>query len=130
MLSERFSSDRVTTVLEWTLSSSLIQYPQLLQNVTVSIVPDSDLGWKCCSVYYIGNTSVQLTLLYNSLYNVSIVQPATCEQLTQAALIDLKYSKFDVIYHRDNSPIANIIIIMQASVSIHPHLLMLASVIV
>ena len=57
-LSERFSSDRVTVVLELTLSSSLTHYPQLLQNVNVGIVPDSGM-----EVLLLGNMSVQLTLL-------------------------------------------------------------------
>ena len=91
--SERFSGDSVTAVLEWALSSSLTQYPQLLQNVSVSIVPNSGV-----EMLLLGNTSVQVTLLYNTLYNVSIVQPATCEQLSQEAFTELKYSKFDVIH--------------------------------
>ena len=94
LLLERFSSDRVTAVVEWTLSSSLAQYPPLLQNMSVSIVPDSVV-----EMLLLGNTSVQLILLYNTLYTVSIVQPATCEQLSQEAFIELKYSKFDVIDH-------------------------------
>ena len=81
-------------VLEWTLSSLLTQYPQLLQDVSVSVVPDFGV-----EMLLLGNTSVQLTLLYNTLYNVSIVQPATCEQLSREAFIEFKYSKFDVIYH-------------------------------
>ena len=93
MLSERLNfSDRVTAVLKWTLSSSLTQYPQLLLNASASIVPDSGV-----EMLLLGNASVQLTLLYNTLYNVSILQPATCEQLSQKAFIELKYSKFDVI---------------------------------
>ena len=94
MLSERFSSDRITAVLEWTLSSSLTQYPQLLQNVTVRIIPDSGV-----EMLLLGNTSVQVILLYNTLYNVSIIQPATREQLSQAAFTEIKYSKLDVIDH-------------------------------
>ena len=96
MLSERPSSDRVTALLEWAHSSSLIQYQQLLQNISVSIVPD--LGVE---VLLLGNKNVQVTLLYNTLYNVSIVQPATCEQLSQVAFIELRYGnsklKLDVI---------------------------------
>ena len=91
---ERFSSDRVTAVLEWTLSSTLIQYPQLLQDVSVSIVPDFGV-----EMLLLGNMSVQLTLLYNTLYNVSILQSATCEQLSQAAFIELNFSKFNFIDH-------------------------------
>ena len=94
MQSRQFSSDRVTVVLEWTLLSSLSHYPQLLRDVSVSIVPDSEV-----EMLLLGNTSVHLTLLYNTLYNVSIIQPATCEQLSQAAFIELKYSKFIVIDH-------------------------------
>ena len=86
LLSERPSSDRVTAVLEWALSTSLIQYQQLLQNISVSIVPDSGV-----EMLLLGNKNVQVTLLYNTLYNVSIVQPATCEQLSQVAFIELIY---------------------------------------
>ena len=81
-------------VLEWTLSRSLTQYLQLLQNVNVIVVPDTGV-----EMLLLGNTSVQLTLLYNTLYNVSIVQPATCKQLSQEAFIELKYSRFDVVDH-------------------------------
>ena len=57
----QFSSDRVTDVLEWTLSNSISQYPQLLQNVSVSVVPD-----LVVEMLLIGRTSVRLTLLYNA----------------------------------------------------------------
>ena len=88
--SEQFSSDRVMVILEWTLSDLLSRYPQLLQNVSVVVVPDLKVE---ISVMFIGNTSVQLTLLYNTLYNVSIIQPATCEQLSQTAVLELNYSE-------------------------------------
>ena len=96
LLMERFSSDRLMAVLEWTLSCTLIQYPLLLhvQDVNVSIVPDYEV-----EVLLLGNRSVQLTLPYNTLYNVSIVQPAACKKLSQEAFIEFKYSKFDVIDH-------------------------------
>ena len=89
--SEQFTIDRVTAVLEWTLSNSLSQYPQLLGDISVDVVPD--FGVK---MLLLGNTGVQLTLLYNTLYNVSIVQPAKCKQLSQAVFIELKYSELNV----------------------------------
>ena len=91
--SEQFTIDRVTAVLEWTLSNASSQYPQLLGNVSVDIVPDSGM-----EMLLLGNTCGQLTLLYNTLYNVSIVQPATYEQLSQAAFIGLRYSKLKLPY--------------------------------
>ena len=84
-------------VLEWTLSNTLSQYPQLLQNVSVSVVPELEV-----EMLSIRNTSVRLTLLYNTLYNVSIIQPATCEQLRQAAFTVLNYSKFSAIDYHNN----------------------------
>ena len=85
-------------VLEWTLSNTLSRYPQLLQNISVSIVPDSEV-----EMLLIRNTSVRLTLLYNTPYNVSIIiQPVTCERLRQAAFIVLNYSKFNVIEYHSN----------------------------
>ena len=88
MQSEQFSSDRVMVILEWTLSDLLSRYPQLLQNVSVAVVPYLEV-----EIMLIGHTSVRLTLLYNMPYNVSIIQPATCEQLRQTAFIKLNYSK-------------------------------------
>ena len=49
--SEQFTIDRVTAVLEWTLSNSLSQYPQLLGNVSVDIVLNSGV-----EMLLLGNT--------------------------------------------------------------------------
>ena len=86
--SEQFTSDRVMVTLKWTLSTSQIYYQQLLQNVSISVVPDLEMA-----ILFIGNMSVQLTLQYNSLYNVSVTQPGFCGRFDQTISIDLNYSK-------------------------------------
>ena len=96
--SEQFLRDRVMVVLEWMVSDTLLsRYPQLLLSVSVDVVPDRDV-----ETMFFGSMRVHLTLLYNTLYNVSIIQPAICEQLSQAAYIKLNYSKFYVIEYHNN----------------------------
>ena len=88
--SEEFFSDRVlvTVLLEWTISLSQIYYQQLLRNVSVDIAPDPEV-----IMTNIENMSVQLTLQYNTLYNVNITQPGICGQPNQTTFIQLNYSK-------------------------------------
>ena len=75
-------------LLELTLSNSLGRYQQLLlPNVSINIVPDPEVD------PFIGNMSIQLTLPYNTLYNVSVTQPGICGQPNQTAFIELNYSK-------------------------------------
>ena len=76
-------------ILEWTLLNSLSRYRQLLQNTSVNVVPD--LG---VAIMFIGNMSIQLTLPYNTLYNVSVTRPGICGQPNQTAFIELSYSKY------------------------------------
>ena len=85
--SEQFSSDRVMVVLEWTSSNLLSQYPQLLQNIIVDVAADLE-----AKTMLVGRNGVRLILLYNMPYNVSIIQLAICDQLSQAAFIELNYS--------------------------------------
>ena len=75
-------------MLEWTIFLSQINYQQLLQNISINVVPDPEVP-----MMYIGNRTLQLTLLYNTLYNVSITQPGICRQPNQIAFIGLSYSK-------------------------------------
>ena len=84
---EQFSSDGVTVNLEWTLLYSQVYYQQLLQNVIVNVDPPLD------NVMFTGSTRVQLVLLYNTLYNVSVTQNSTCEGLVQPTFLELNYSK-------------------------------------
>ena len=79
-------SDRITVQLEWTISLLQIYYQQLLQNVSIDVVPDNGV-----TVAYTGNRTLQLTLQYNTLYNVSLTQPGICGQPNQTAFIGLKY---------------------------------------
>ena len=89
--SEEFLSDRVVVMLEWTLDlSNLNHYLQLLllPNVSIDVIPNSEV-----IVMFFGNMSVQLTLPYNTMYNVSITQPGICGQPNQMVFIELSYSK-------------------------------------
>ena len=78
-------SEIITVQLEWTISLSQIYYQQLLQNVSIDVVPDNGV-----TVAYTGNRTLQLTLQYNTLYNVSLTL-GICGQPNQTAFIELKY---------------------------------------
>ena len=78
--------ERITVQLEWTVLLSQIYYQQLLQNISVHVVPDPEM-----TTVNTGNRTLQLTLAYNTLYNVSITQPGICGQPNQTAFIELKH---------------------------------------
>ena len=84
--SAQLKSEIITVKLEWTVSLSQIYYQQLLQNVSIDVVPDTGV-----TVAYTGNRTLQLTLQYNTLYNVSLTQPGICGQPNQTTFIKLKY---------------------------------------
>ena len=86
-LSEQFSSDEISVICKWNVSNVQIYYQQLLQNVSINVVPNPIV------IRYAGNRNFQLTLLYNTLYNVSITQPGICGQPNQTVFIKLNYSK-------------------------------------
>ena len=88
-LSEQFSSDGISVVFKWNVSNILIYYQQLLQNVSINVVPGL--------VPITETGTFQLMLLYNTLYNVSITQPGICGQPNQTILIKLSYSKYLLI---------------------------------
>jgi hypothetical protein len=81
----------VTVTLEWSLLNSQSYYQQLLSNVSVNVVPQLN------NVIFTGNMSIQLTLSYNTLYNVSITQHSDCQQLIRTELLELDYSKVYII---------------------------------
>ena len=85
--SEQLSSDNITVVSEWNVSNLQIYHQQLLQNVSINVVPDP------VEIMYTGNRTFQLTLLYNTLYTVNITQPGICGQPNQTVIIELSYSK-------------------------------------
>ena len=86
--SEQFSSDGVTVNLEWTLLNSQVYYQQLLRNVSINVDP------QLSNVMFTGNMRVQLTLSYNTLYNVSVTQHSICQQLIiRTTFLELNYSK-------------------------------------
>ena len=85
--SEQLSSDNIMAVFEWNVSNLQIYHQQLLQNVSINVVPDP------VEIMYTGNRTFQLTLLYNTLYNLNITQPGICGQPSQTFFIELSYSK-------------------------------------
>ena len=86
---ERTLSDGVVAILEWMLSNSLGRYQELLlPNISVSVVPNPE-----ADIMFIGNTTIQLTLSYNTLYYVSVTQPGICGQPNQTVLIEKNYGK-------------------------------------
>ena len=87
LLSEKFSSDGISVVYQWNVSNVQIYYQQLLGNVSITVIPNTMF------IMYKGNRTPQLTLLYNTLYNVSLTQPGICGQPNHTASIALIYSK-------------------------------------
>ena len=69
MESEWYGSESVTVTFEWT------QERDILYNVTVYPLPVVD--------YYVGSTRIQITVLYNIQYQVS-VSATICEHITTA----------------------------------------------
>jgi hypothetical protein len=90
--SEQFSSNEVTVTLEWTLLNSQSYYQQLLSNISVNAVPQLN------NVMPTGNMRVQLTLSYNTPYNVSVTQHSTCQLLIRTTFLLLNYSKLSLDY--------------------------------
>ena len=90
---EQFTSNSIEIILKWTLSnsSSYNYYQQLLQNASVNIVPELEVV-----IMFFRNMSAQLTLPYNTLYNVSVTQPGICGRFNQTVFIELNYSKHDM----------------------------------
>ena len=69
------------------LTSMTYYRQQLLPNISINVVPDIWLD-----ALLIGNMSVQImSLQYNTLYNVSLIQPGICGQPNQSASIELSY---------------------------------------
>ena len=85
--SEEFLKDGIIVSLEWTLLNSQSYHQQFLHNISVSAVPQLN------NVMFTGDMRAQLTLSYNTLYNVSVTQHSTCRQLTGTTFIELSYSK-------------------------------------
>ena len=69
---------------EWNVSYIPIYYQQ---NISINVVPNP------VAIMYAGNRTFQLSLLYNTLYNVSIIQPGLCAQPNQTVFIELNYCK-------------------------------------
>lgn len=75
-----FGSDGATVNLEW-IQESGVSY-------NVSVIPP-------VAVRATGSTSVQLTVGYNTLYNVSVIAKTHCDHTT--TVIGLIYGEFSLI---------------------------------
>ena len=78
MVSKANFSDNVTVTVEYT-------QPAVYSTYTVTVVP-------LVPIVFFGNTSCQLTIPYNTEYNLSVEAAAPCTPNT-AASIRLKYSE-------------------------------------
>ena len=85
--------------MEWILLNSQLYYQQFLHNVSISADPPLN------NLMFIGNMKAQLTLSYNTMYNVSITQYSTCQQLVRTKSLLLNYSKLYVIIVHKNEMI-------------------------
>ena len=79
---EEFGTENVTVTLEWLdLDSRIVSYD-------VSIIPPS-----ISMMWLTGNTSVQLLLLYNTPYYLS-VNAILCGQTSETAITRLSYGEY------------------------------------
>ena len=88
--SEEFLSDGVIVNLEWTLLNSQSYYQQFLHNISVTVEPQLN------NVIFTENMRVQLTLSYNTLYNVTITQNSVCQTLIRTMSFERIYSRLRV----------------------------------
>ena len=80
IISEQFQNKNITVTLEWIqVNNSLVSYH-------VSIIPQT------AALSYNGDTQAQVTIPYNTLYNVSISTVIPCG-LSTTTSIALSYSK-------------------------------------
>ena len=76
--SEQFGMDGVTVILEWSQENNGTSH-------NVSVVP-------LVAIWSTGSTRVQLTVLYNTLYNVSVVA-TLCGRHNATTTVELSYGK-------------------------------------
>ena len=79
--SEQFSSRHVTVVLDWMQATESIVY-----SYNIHVVPEVE-------VMFSGSTMAQLTLSYNTRYNVSVVATHLCRLASVFSSIELYYRK-------------------------------------
>ena len=77
---EQYSVNNITITVEW------IQQFGAVYMYDLSVLPPAPLE-------FIGSSSVQLVLEYNTLYNLSVVAVAPCGGYTQTSFIALDYGK-------------------------------------
>ena len=84
--SEEYRDDNVTVAVEWTEEEGM------LYNITIiNIVPQ-------ISIESIGRTSVQLTLLYNIEYNISVEAALPCQNQVPSH-VQLFYGELNMYYY-------------------------------
>ena len=75
---DELGNDDVTVILEWTPVRGLTYNVTILPPVPARLI---------------GSASAEITVAYNTLYNVSVV-PSFCEELGTATLFNLNFGKF------------------------------------
>ena len=83
VISEEYSADNVTVTVEWT--------QQLYTTYNVTVVPP-------VPIVFTGSTSCQLTIPYNTDYNLTVEAAAPCRPNTPA-LIRLNYGEIYQYHH-------------------------------
>ena len=79
LVSQQFEGNGITVILEWIQEMSLYSYH-------VNITPQ-------LAVMFIESTRVQLTVLYNVLYNFSVAAVNQCGQQNVTSFTELYYSE-------------------------------------
>lgn len=91
VLSEEYESDNITIIVEW--ASPLQQaYVATIMSYSLGISPPVHL-------MFTGRSSAQLTILYNTVYNLSIVATNLCRPNATAFLI-LNYGEAHAFIHK------------------------------
>ena len=80
MISEEFGTIDITIIVEWSQIGNDVWY-------SVSTEPPVDVN-------FLGNTSVQLVVFYNTLYNVTIVAHSLCN--STKTTVGFTYSEFNL----------------------------------
>ena len=80
--SEAFTSDTVAVVLNWTYTNAQPYH----RNISINVVPRS------ATPVFLTNNTIQLSLSYNTRYNVSAA-PTPCGKDSESVYMELLYSE-------------------------------------
>ena len=101
--SEQFGLDNITVILEWHNEGGGVSY-------SASVTPES-LRVEMLYENVTGNASVELVLLYNTQYNLSIVA-SLCGLNSAMSITELNYGKFNTVKRQFFMRVSKLIIII------------------